>query len=333
MSPRPWVPRLLLALAVGCGSPGPPPAELPSRPLRVVLQKFLGFAPLLIADKEGYFRAVGLDVEFVSINRTHDALPAMLTGDVDVLAGPAGASVLSAMARGQPIRAVADKGYLAADSCASMSIMVPAATAGGSNPGQRIKTLTIGRDAATRYLAAVALEANGIMLDSITTVILPDAVVAEALRKGTIDAASAGEPWQSRIKAQTPGVEWLRFERYLPDHQYSLIFFGRYLLQERPDIGARFLAAYRRGVARYNEGKTARNLALLTEATGEDSATLARACWPMMRPDSRINLPSLIRYQAWARRQGFLDAEASPEQIWDSSLVVRSDSILAHGER
>jgi hypothetical protein len=121
---------------------------------------------------------------------------------------------------------------------------------------------------------------------------------------------------------------WLSAQDYLPDHQFSFIMFGRYLLETNRDAGIRFLAAFRRGVAQFSQGKTERNLEILTRETGEERSILEEACWPVMRPSGRIGLPSLLAYQQWAREHGYIDVEATPEQLWDSSFVVASDPLV-----
>jgi NitT/TauT family transport system substrate-binding protein len=302
-----------------------------TRPIRVAIQPFLGFGPLLIAQAEGFFADVGLTVEFVKVNRSFEALPGLIRGDLDVLAGPAHSAVISAMTRGEAIRFVADKGYLARDSCTSTGITVRA----DFSP-ERAKTalrrISLSRDGPSRYIAGRQLASQGIELDSIETVLLPDAAEAEALRKGLIDATSGGEPWFSRTKREFPIKLWLEAQDFLPDHQYSFIIYGPYLLQTNRDAGVRFLAAFRRGVMQFSQGKTERNLDILTRETGESRATLEEACWPVIRSSGRIGLASLLEYQRWARDHEYIDAEATPEQLWDSSFVVASDPLVQAGK-
>jgi NitT/TauT family transport system substrate-binding protein len=318
------------ALLAGCGASKP---DTGLRKIRVAIQPFLAYAPLLIAEAEGYFREAGLEVEFVKVNRTQDALPALLQGDLDVLPGTAASAVLTAMARGERLRFVADKGYLAPDTCSSTTIVVradfPLAEA-----RTKLRRITVSRDAPTRYLVSRALASQGIELDSLETVRLPDGVDADALRSGAIDATAGGEPWQTQLRRRIAVTPWLEIEKFLPDQQYSYIIFGQSLLDTDRAAGTRFLAAFRRGVAQYRRGPTERNLDLLVASTGEERSILEEACWPAIRPNGRINLPSLLTYQRWAKEHGFIDLEATSEQMWDSTLLAASDALLpADGPR
>jgi ABC-type nitrate/sulfonate/bicarbonate transport system substrate-binding protein len=325
--------RGLLSLAsvalafTGCGSDSAPGAR---QPIRVAIQPFLGYAPLLIAEAEGFFDAAGLEIEFVKVNRTHEALPALLRGDLDVLPGTAASAVLAAMAKGASLRFVADKGYLPEDGCSTMAVIVRADFP-LEQAATRLKRITLSRDAPTRYVIGRALASRGIELDSLETVLLPDGAEIEALRNGAIDATVGGEPWQTRTKRELPIKVWIEAERFSPDHQYSFLIFGDRLLGADRAAGIRFLAAFRQGVARYAEGKTERNLAIIAEQTGEERSILEEACWPAMRATGRINLPALLDYQRWAKARGFIDLEATPEQMWDSTLVAASDSLLRGG--
>ncbi len=295
--------------------------------IRVAISPFLGYAPILIAQREGYFTEAGLKVELITVNRPFEALPALIRGDLDVLAGPAHSAVISAMARGEAIRFVADKGYLGRDACTSMGVVVRA----DLTPEQartRLRKISLSRDGPTRYIVSQALASQGIELDSLETILIPDAAEIEAFKKGLIDANVGGEPQFTRLKREVPVKMWLSGQQYLPDHQYSMVIYGPNLLRKHRDAGVRFLAAFRRGVAQFSQGKTDRNLTILAEATGEDRSVLEEACWPVMRLDGRIGLESLLGYQRWARQHGYIDQEATAEQLWDSSFVVASDSLV-----
>ena len=88
------------------------------------------------------------------------------------------------------------------------------------------------------------------------------------------------------------------------------------------------MVAYRKGIKRYREGKTTRNLQILTKAMGEDPDLLKSSCWPTVRENSRINLRSLLTFQQWSKAQGFVPQAATPAQLWDSSFVAYADSVL-----
>ncbi|MGD2148773.1 MAG: ABC transporter substrate-binding protein, partial [Anaerolineae bacterium] len=115
---------LLIALLLGaCTTPaversGPEPVKL-----KVALMPYLGLAPFLLAEEEGYYAEQGLEVEFIEVSGTAEALAVLTKGDLDVAAGQITINTLNAMARGSSIKYVADKGYLDPAGCTYTAIL------------------------------------------------------------------------------------------------------------------------------------------------------------------------------------------------------------------
>ena len=84
-------------LLAACG--GVPDAADGRTRLRVVVQPYLVFAPLHVAQAEGLFAAHGLDVELVPMAGSEQAIPLLIDGGIDVLPGHAAPGLLNAMAR------------------------------------------------------------------------------------------------------------------------------------------------------------------------------------------------------------------------------------------
>jgi ABC-type nitrate/sulfonate/bicarbonate transport system substrate-binding protein len=172
------------------------------------------------------------------------------------------------------------------------------------------------------------LEYAGIALDTLETVDVPLPTRLDALRKGVIDAAFAGEPWLTRITSGGYGELWIAAHKALPGFETGLVFFGPSLLNGNREGGRRFMLAYRDAVLRYQEGKTPRNVDILARATGDTPDIVRRSCWVPIRADGRVDLASYATLQAWGVRMGMIDTPATPAQFWDSSFVVYADSVM-----
>ena len=172
------------------------------------------------------------------------------------------------------------------------------------------------------------LNTAGLTLDDIEMVDVPTPARAEALEKGTIDLATASEPWVTRILQAEHAVIWMPIQQVMPDLQLAFIAYGPTLLDENPDAGRRFMVAYLKAVQQYNKGKTERNLEILAEHTGLDQELLKEACWPSFRDDGKINVQSVLDFQAWAVEKGLLDSPATEEQFWDPSFVEYANQVL-----
>ena len=80
-------------------------------------------------------------------------------------------------------------------------------------------------------------------------------------------------------------------------------------------LGRRFLRAYRAALARYNEGKTPRNIEIVSRATRLPPELLARACWPSLPADAAVRTDSLMAYQAWLRQRQLIDRVLAPAEF------------------
>jgi NitT/TauT family transport system substrate-binding protein len=309
-----------LALA-GC-------SEAPSsglRRVRVLAQHHLSQAPLLLAHEEGYFREAGLDVEMFSAQSSRDGLPALVQGDLEVLTGSLAPAYLSAIAQGARIRVVADKGHLARDHCTYTAFLVrPESLAGGAlrprrDGGRWISSFT--RGTYHELLFSRAIAQAGLSADQFEIHHLDGEAKLQALAQGRLDVVSStGANLQALVDAGTAAI-WKTAEEVWPDAQYAVLLFGPPLLDDDPDAGERFMAAYLRGVRQYNLGKTERNLELLSRRTGIPRADLERACWIAVREDGRVDLQSVEELRDWSLERGILPRRVPISEIWEPRFV------------
>ncbi len=319
--------RLLTALlsAIACSGPdaAPPAGAMPK--VRVSFNPHLSWGPLMIAQAEGFFRDEGVEVEFVSALRSEESLVALVTGDIDVRPGPLHAGFLSALAQGAKVRIAAGQGHLAGDGCTYYGIVLRP----GLDPSRAptIARMRASQDGATRYVVSRMLEKHDVNLDAIETIRLPEAVMAMSLQSGAIDAVAVSEPALTRVAKI--GTLWLAGQEARPDFQWGVLAFGERLLLRERETGIRFLRGYQRGVARYREGKTERNVTIIAEATGESPDITREACWPSFSADSRVNWESIRDFQDWANGQGLMEHTLTLDQAWDSTFISASTRRLS----
>jgi NitT/TauT family transport system substrate-binding protein len=316
----------------GCASPSSPPGRPPRSvgrvKLRVLLPSRLSSAPFFIAADGGFFAEQGLDVEFVKIVRTADALTALAHGDLDVWTGAVSFALLNLIARDNRVKVVSDKGYFAPGGCSYSALMVRRTlieTGLVLEPRQlRGRRVAVNATASFGYFMEKLLGPVGLSLADVQVVDIPEgegAVVAEALRSGSVDAAFVLEPWVTRIQQTNTAEVFASAAQVMAGYQHMVTAFGPSLLVRNPGAGRRFMNAYLRAVRQYNEGKTARNLQVLAKNTGFDVGLLQEACWPSVRDDGRVDLSSMADFQRWGLRRGFLDRVLAPSQFWDATFV------------
>lgn len=318
-----------------CAPPPAPPTVAPPAPLtkvRLVILPFLSSAPLLIALDQGFFGDEGLEVELVQLESSSTALPSLAQGDVDLVSAVTGASTLSAIARGAQIRMVADRTSWAADGCDYHGLLVrPDLLAGNeiARPeqlaGLHLNTNPVGAEG---FYVDRILQAYGLTLDDMEIADLPVATLIDALNNGSMDMVDITEPWLTRIVESGAGVLWKGAREVVPDFQFAVLLYGPNLLEKDRETGERVIRAYLRGVRQYNEGKTERNLDIISRATEIDPALLKTMCWPTVRNDGRINTDSIMDFQVWAVGKGYLDASVPVQEFWDGSFAEKAASDL-----
>jgi NitT/TauT family transport system substrate-binding protein len=307
----------LLAAAVACRRADAPPATAARPKVRVLITPHVSFAPLMIAQAERFFEQEGVDVEVVSGLRAEESVAAVVTGQIDVLPGPLRAGLLSAIAQGAKVRIAAGQGELARDGCTYFALVLrPGLEPSAATPIRKMRT---SQDGATRYVVSRMLEPHGIDVKSVETVRIPEAVMVASLERGSIDAVAVSEPALTRTSKA--GRVWIRAQDAVPDFQWGVLVFGERLLTKDRDAGLRFLRAYERGVARYREGKTARNVAIIAQATGESEAITREACWPTFRAGSPIEWQSIEQFQRWANSEHLMEHTLTRDQVVDSAFA------------
>jgi NitT/TauT family transport system substrate-binding protein len=326
-----WMLVALGAFASACRSGDGTQRGREMVPLKLFHVATPSYAPLFVAVEEGFFEEQGLQVDFVGLKRAADGLPALLQGDLDVTGDFVGASYLNAMARGARVRFVADKGYIPTHGCDSVAFVASPAVAARS-PSQKAsypKGLRVGANprSVSGYFASRMFAAAGLPADALDTLDMPRVVMEPAIGR-SLDIGLLIEPAVTRATREGRGAVWVPIQQVAPDFQLAIIAFGPSLLDRNPDAGRRFMVAYLKGVRRFNEGKTERNLDILVKYTDEDRALLEQSCWPSFRPEGRINVESIAQFQSWALERKLLDRAVAAEQAWDSRFVDYANQVL-----
>ena len=164
-------------------------------------------------------------------------------------------------------------------------------------------------------------------MDDIQIQTLPPASYLDAFANKSIAAIVTAEPYITLLVNSGNGVVLSRMEDF-GTIQLSVLAFGKSLVVDHPDIGARFLAAYLLGVKKYNEGKTDENLKILAETTGEDLTVLKEECWLSIQSDGMVNFKGVDIFQQWSLSQKQLDNLVTEEQFWDPSFLEAAKALL-----
>lgn len=291
----------------------------------------MGYAPLYIAEKEGYFAQYGITLEKIKFSRVTEAIPLLASGDLDVYSGSVNTGLLNVLSQDPNVKVVADRGTVEPGACTYHAIVVRKdlydsgmLTKPADFKGQMVSASNAGQQG---FQLSSYIAAGGLTLDDLQIQTLQPASYLDAFANKSIAAIVTAEPYITLLVNSGNGVVLSRMEDF-GTIQLSVLAFGKNLVVDHPDIGARFLAAYLLGVKKYNEGKTEENLQILAETTGEDPAVLKEECWLTIHSDGKISFKGVDVFQQWSVAQKQLEKPVTEEQFWDPSFLEATKAIL-----
>jgi NitT/TauT family transport system substrate-binding protein len=347
----------LLVLALACApSSLPPPAAAPSPPAAAsttavpasaqpaaeaapAVTVHLGIlnsttdAGLYIAEDKGYFQQQGLTLDMIPFDSAARMVAALGTGQLDVGAGSHSAGLFNAVARGIPMKLVADKG--------------------SAPPGHGFQVLMFRRDLvesgelqSTRDLRGkpVAISARGVTAEAMLSRWLqqggltPDDVElvelgfpdhASALAGRAVQAVVNIEPFVTRIEEQGLATTYQRVDELYPGYLLAEVIYSGPFAGEHVDAARRFMVAYLRGVRDYNDAfergdpvQREEAIAILARNTAvKDPALYARMRMPGLDPNGRMNVGSIAEDQELWLAQGRQDTRVDLSEVIDHSFV------------
>ncbi len=335
----------LISLLMGCApavaaTPTPAPVEeataAPVEPtaaptpetvhLKVSILPFLSYAPLFIAQEEGFFAAQNLEVEFVNLQTSQENTTALYAGQIDVGIGFINVGLMNAIGQGETIQIVASKGFLDPAGCTGAALLARKAivTDGELNLSPSdIKNVKASYSKSTiaEYFYDSMMSPFGAGSSDIEDIFLPYNQLPEAIKTGNMDLVMMAEPWVSRILNTGEAVTLRDYKNDFPNAEFSVMMFGPTLLKDNPEAGKRFMVAYLQGLKQYLEGKTERNIAIANQYTQLDPAELQSLCWQPIRADGAINTQTIVDFQNWAVTKGYLEKAVSVDEFWNPIYI------------
>ena len=296
----------------------------------------INYAPIFFAEEEGYFEEYGIQLEVLTFTRVTEAVPLLVSRQLDVYAGSINAGLINIFGQEPYVKAVADRGKIVQDSCTFQAILArqDLYDSGLANGPADLKGMTVASttSAVRGFHLGIYLAQVGLTLNDVNVVDLPSASYIDALDNKAIDFIVVPETVLSRILLHGNSVVISRAEDVIGPYQSSILAFGPRLILDDPDLGIRFMAAYLKGVRKYNEGKTPENIRILVEKTGEDVEVIQAACWVPIREDGLISFEEIDHFQQWSVMMDQLDSTITEEEFWEPKFLEAALSLINEGE-
>jgi NitT/TauT family transport system substrate-binding protein len=334
----------LCALALTAGGARHPIAADTATTVRLgVGADSITMTPFYLAEKMGYFKAEGLNVEFVPLPSAALMIAPLGAGQLDVGGGAITAGLYNAVGRGIDLRIVADLGSDPPGYGFQTLVVRNALLASGAYKsvkdlkGKRIAITA--RGISTSALVAALLKTGGLTMKDVTMMYMPVPDQIAAMRNGSLDASLMPEPGPSIAEKEKVGTKVLHDDAYYPNQQIVAMLYGANFLKAHRDTGVRFMRAYLRGVRLYNDnlkkGKIAGKQAdlimtIFSQATHQDRSVLSAVTPSGDNPNGRLNVLTMRSDLEFFKAQGLIDNPAiTTEDAVDESFA--SDAVKQLG--
>ena len=286
-----------------------------------------------IADKKGYFRAEGLDVQLTALANSPQMIGPLGMGQLDVGAGTVAASLYNAVAQNIAIRAVADKGSMRPGyGFSGLLVRKDLVDSGRYKTFKDLKGMTIAVGtfgSANSSAVNEALKRGGLGWDDAHMVALTFPQHLAAYANKAIDASMTNEPTASEAVKNGLAVRIAGNDEIYPDQQTAVVLYSEAFARQRPQLAMKFMRAYIKAVREYNDalkgGKIAgpkadEVISILTEYTFIKDPQIHREITPAaIDPDGRMNVKGLRNdLQFFKERKLLQDPGITVERIIDT---------------
>jgi len=308
-------------------------AAAPLMTLRVALTPLQSWAPLFIADKEGFFAEQGIKVEWVPFASGAEAIAVLSQGQLDVGVGGISAAFFNAAARGDRVRIVADQGHIA-PGAKNPALMIRRDFAGGVVKGVAdLKGRRVGLNATgglAHYLLTKALATVGLRPGDMDVQRMPFPAIFAALQNRAIDAGVLSEPFVIQAIEAGIAVPLVTAGQVIPTEAVSFIYYGPNLMEKDPALGRRFMTAYVKGLRQYGQGANEKNVAIIAEYTKTDPALLRRMEWYAMHRDGHVDVNGIRRFQDWLYEYEFINLRVPVATLVDTRFLDAANAALGN---
>ena len=245
-----------LAVAAG-GLAGLPSLAQTNTTVKVASAGIASDIGFFIADKKGYFRAEGLDVQLSTLANSPQMIGPLGMGQLDVGGGTVAASLYNAVAQNIAIRAVADKGSMRPGyGFSGLLVRKDLVDSGRYKTFKDLKGMTIAVGtfgSANSSAVNEALKRGGLTWDDAHMVALTFPQHLAAYANKAIDASMTNEPTASEAVKNGLAVRIAGNDEIYPDQQTAVVLYSEMFARQRPQLAMKFMRAYIKAVREYND--------------------------------------------------------------------------------
>ncbi|WP_277965003.1 ABC transporter substrate-binding protein [Pseudomonas sp. RIT-To-2] len=304
------------------------------KPLRIGYVFAMANAPALIADKEGFYKQEGLDVDLKALGDGPVIQQALAAGELDV-----------AYVGTPPVYQWYSRG-LKSTILAKVNYGQAAVLVGDHSPVRQLQDLKGKKLAGVKKGSGMDVLLRGYVLKEkagldpdhdLNIIDMPPGNMNAALDRGIVDAAFTWEPFVSQAVLRGSARVLLDVNQALPQYPWYVVIALPKTLQERPDDVVKLLRAHRKAVAFLNEHPAEANRIIadafrLEPVQGPDGKTISpeaivaqartRLGWSADLGPADIQF--IQRLMNDSKALGFMDTAMTPAQLVDTSYLEKA---------
>jgi NitT/TauT family transport system substrate-binding protein len=298
--------------------------------LKLATSRLLAYVTVPLMIDQGYLAAEGLDAKLALFDSAQPITVAVVSGDADFGIGGLSAAFFNLAGQGK-LRIIAAGGR-EMPGFYNFALLVSNHAAASVKsfrdlPGHTVGVTQLGTT--LEYSLGRVVERDGLDLKTIhVTALQSNSNVISALTGGQLDAAvMPGGPAAPAIdRGDVRRIAWIGDE--VPGIQNNVAFVSTRVANEKPELVARFLRAYRQAARLYHDAVAGSDekradgpnlptvLASLAKFTGL-SAAEARAALPWLDRDARLDIADIKHQIDWFRAQGMIKGAADADTLID----------------
>jgi len=304
--------KTLTALLAACAFLGAG-AAYAGTPVKIGYAPRLPQTPIFIADKKGFFKEEGLDVELVAVNSaTTVLLPMIAKGDLQLsFSGPT-ATLFNAMSQGMNIKIVADGGSCPTNFDGCPYVIVARKDLHDEGKLTKLsdfkgKTLSFGADGTSlAYMMFKAMQKAGLKDSDITLRWFTSVQdMGVALSNKALDASAMIAPFDASLAQKGIAVRMADARDVAPGMQTYMVIASEQFVANKAALDG-FLRAYKKAIAWYKKqiaGDDTELTAIVAEYTKMTPAQIKISSWGYYADDLKVNTPDIVeQYSLWVKR-------------------------------
>ena len=315
--------------------------------VRVAEGPFLSGAGVFIARDKGYFDKLGLDVKVQLYSDGVLALPAMISGELDIAVQGAAASFFNAVEKGAPLVIFLDRGNNRPGRALTATVVSQPMYDQGLHTfsdiaklkGKKIGVSGVG--SINQYAISMALVKAGLnpATDVQWVINVPQPDLMKMLGQNQLDAIGAAYNIATAAESNKFGHIIGTDDQSVPGGQVAVHAVSKNFIAQHRDALVRFTMAYLQAVKEFNDAALHPDahpdvIDILAKNTSLGKPELVKAIaphWSYMSEDGEPNIKSIMTMQDfWAGPYFHFVRKKLPEkQLFDLSIIKEARERLA----